>query len=441
MRNSFRFAIILPKRGDHMNDEGRSAVRKCAEIRRTAQEYRSQLMLEHNMSLLCHRSGELNQSTLLYFDVNDLYLNQDGSYILILFSVTDSPHSEGGDAGFDLFNQAFQYDLVAEIVNEVFQDHYTYHAAQIDGQLVVLVSFHFGLIHDAQMSQSFDRKAYQMIADQAYVRYGLNLAVYYSPPITGLSPISSMYHRLLNMSTLDRFLGKENFSGIFLQQPPEPKVQETIDTQPEQLAALMTAGQGADSALVSQILDQLKQSGSAPDELKQNTRDFLLQMANELQKKGIHLVISDLLLQCREALDSALDWSAVEEFVRRQLHAMEELCVNRRRLSRTRRLEEVRQYADEHLSDPSLSVSQLAERFEFNQSFLSTAFREEYGIRLSDYITEKRLDRAKELLENTTAPIREICFSCGWGSIGSFYRAYSKRFGSSPGAYRRPPRG
>ena len=421
-----------------MNDEGRSAVRKYAEIRRTAQEYRSQLMLEHNMSLLCHRSGDLNQSTLLYFDVNNLYLNRDGSFILILFSVTDSPHSEGGDAGFDLFNQAFQYDLVAEIVNEVFQDHYTYHAAQIDGQLVVLVSFHFGMIHDAQMSQSFDLKAYQMIAERAYDRYGLNLAVYYSPPVTGLAPISSMYHRLLNMSTLDRFLGKENFSGIFLQQPPEPKAQETFDMLPEQLAGLMAAGQGSDSALVPQILDQLKKSGSSPDELKQNTRDFLLQMANELQKKGIRITISELLEQCRSRLDPVLTWNAAEEYVREQLHAMEELCINRRRLSRTRRLEEVRQYADEHLSDPSLSVSQLAGQFEFNQSFLSTAFREEYGIRLSDYITEKRLLRARELLETTTAPIREICYTCGWGSIGSFYRAYSKRFGSSPGSCRRP---
>jgi AraC-like DNA-binding protein len=49
---------------------------------------------------------------------------------------------------------------------------------------------------------------------------------------------------------------------------------------------------------------------------------------------------------------------------------------------------------------------------------------------------EYRLSRAKELLTETRLPITEICFECGYESLGSFSALFRRAVGCSPREYR-----
>ena len=59
------------------------------------------------------------------------------------------------------------------------------------------------------------------------------------------------------------------------------------------------------------------------------------------------------------------------------------------------------------------------------------------GVTMRSYLTELRLRRAAELLENSDMSVTTVCFACGYSSLSHFLRAFHQKYGASPGQYRR----
>lgn len=83
-----------------------------------------------------------------------------------------------------------------------------------------------------------------------------------------------------------------------------------------------------------------------------------------------------------------------------------------------------------------LSVSELSSQMNLSARHLARIFREHLGASPAAYIEGTRLDRAKALLQNTHTPIKEVASAVGYGSVHHFSRAFSRRFGLPPGAFR-----
>jgi AraC-like DNA-binding protein len=64
-------------------------------------------------------------------------------------------------------------------------------------------------------------------------------------------------------------------------------------------------------------------------------------------------------------------------------------------------------------------------------------FKEKFGVSLTEYIMQKRLERAAELLEDSALPIEEIGFKVGFGDRSSFYHAFVRRYGIAPQQFRK----
>jgi AraC-like DNA-binding protein len=52
------------------------------------------------------------------------------------------------------------------------------------------------------------------------------------------------------------------------------------------------------------------------------------------------------------------------------------------------------------------------------------------------YLMERRIERAKELLASSTLSVTDVCFEVGFQSLGSFSTLFHKRVGASPVIYR-----
>ncbi len=97
----------------------------------------------------------------------------------------------------------------------------------------------------------------------------------------------------------------------------------------------------------------------------------------------------------------------------------------------------IRKYIDENYSNTELTVSELAVLFKTNSSYLSSQFKKEFDIGLSDYITSVRIEAAKKLLVTTNKPNTEISLLAGYSNTRTFLRAFSKAEGITPKEYRR----
>jgi AraC-like DNA-binding protein len=64
-------------------------------------------------------------------------------------------------------------------------------------------------------------------------------------------------------------------------------------------------------------------------------------------------------------------------------------------------------------------------------------FKQWLGVTPGRYLGEIRLDRAKDRLAGSAEPIVEIALGVGFSEQSAFTRAFRRRFGTSPAAYRR----
>lgn len=87
-------------------------------------------------------------------------------------------------------------------------------------------------------------------------------------------------------------------------------------------------------------------------------------------------------------------------------------------------------YLNSHLTEP-LSIEELASRFYISKYHMMRRFREETGYTIHNYISEKRLLMAQQLLKRGAA-LSQAAEQCGYQDYSTFSRAYKKQFGHAP---------
>ena len=84
-----------------------------------------------------------------------------------------------------------------------------------------------------------------------------------------------------------------------------------------------------------------------------------------------------------------------------------------------------------------ISISLLRRELGASKNVLYKCFNEFYGMTLCEYITLRRIEKAKELLEKTGDPVYLIAEKVGIGNHTYFCRLFSKQVGISPLKYRK----
>lgn len=85
----------------------------------------------------------------------------------------------------------------------------------------------------------------------------------------------------------------------------------------------------------------------------------------------------------------------------------------------------------------NLSVSELAERFGCSRRHLSRLFHQHFGLSVVGLRMEMRLLKAVSLLRDPNAKIIHVAEQSGFNHLGLFNTCFRKRFGTSPGRWRK----
>ena len=108
---------------------------------------------------------------------------------------------------------------------------------------------------------------------------------------------------------------------------------------------------------------------------------------------------------------------------------------NTSRNKESRRVQKVKQYINDHYSEP-LMLNDLADIAGMSPVAFSRFFRIRTNRTLSDYIADIRLGFAARLLVDTTKNISEICYECGFNNLSNFNRTFKNKRGSTPREFR-----
>lgn len=95
----------------------------------------------------------------------------------------------------------------------------------------------------------------------------------------------------------------------------------------------------------------------------------------------------------------------------------------------------IQDYIDHHYSE-DISRNILTDIFYLDPDYASKVFKKELGISFKNYLIQKRIDTAKDLLVNTDLPINTIADNVGYGNYSYFTRIFKKIIGATPIEYR-----
>lgn len=92
-------------------------------------------------------------------------------------------------------------------------------------------------------------------------------------------------------------------------------------------------------------------------------------------------------------------------------------------------------YVDDHYEKSGITLKSTAEYVGVNSAYLSKLFKNECGESYIDYLNNYRIEKAKELLSNTHASVKEIGYMVGFSNVQTFIRTFKKKEGVTPGRY------
>lgn len=83
-----------------------------------------------------------------------------------------------------------------------------------------------------------------------------------------------------------------------------------------------------------------------------------------------------------------------------------------------------------------LSLSNFARNLNVNSSYLSVLFKKETGKTLTEYVAQKRIERAAYLLRTTKLQVQTVAQNCGIYDVNYFAKMFKKITGKTPKEYR-----
>lgn len=94
------------------------------------------------------------------------------------------------------------------------------------------------------------------------------------------------------------------------------------------------------------------------------------------------------------------------------------------------------QLIDKYFTNPTFNISSIADMLHLSLPYLSTVFKHVTNQTLSSYLSQKRLEQAKKLLENISLSIKDVCLNSGYEDPRYFAKTFKKYTKMTPSEYR-----
>lgn len=157
-----------------------------------------------------------------------------------------------------------------------------------------------------------------------------------------------------------------------------------------------------------------------------------------LFRSELHAIVKEYPLDRRSGFDappaSLSQWhESWKTYLQDQADSLSE-----RRSPRNRKIaQDVIRFIEEHYGDPDMNLQLLAEHCRVSPANLSKIFRETMNAPITQYISDFRLERARQRIQAEEGEtIADIAQQCGFNDYPYFSKIFKKRFGMAPLEYK-----
>lgn len=179
--------------------------------------------------------------------------------------------------------------------------------------------------------------------------------------------------------------------------------------------------------------------------LQRNQMSFIRKMLERsakgilFSKQTIQQIMPRLTsLNKKQGFDSVLELLSIlhDLSVSRNMRTLSDALFSKTELSyNSRRIDSVVKYMNQNFHK-NISLSEISKLVNMTNVSFSRFFKTRTGITFMDSLLELRLGHASRLFIDTTQPVAEVAYHCGFNNISNFNRLFKKKKGCTPKEFR-----
>ncbi len=285
----------------------------------------------------------------------------------------------------------------------------------IEGDTAVIAEFSFLPEEDTMMELA------QPLYD-ALIEQDMECSVFVSRPRKGLMGISTAYQEIK-----ESMRKKKEICGIQIASP-NMEYYYPLDWESQLVRAIREGNEKRAEVILRQLYEENQRLGLS--------YTLIRRVATLLYETMRRIILEEKLpVQMFLEIEEPQYAITLEQVFDRARSTADKLCkqiTQKKQQVATNVNRSLVSYVNEHLYDPDLSLNLLSDYFSVSNASVSRIFKNTAGENFYNYITGKRMEKAKELLLINGYCPREIAAEIGYDNEYSFKRAFQRTYGISP---------
>lgn len=207
------------------------------------------------------------------------------------------------------------------------------------------------------------------------------------------------------------------------------------DAQKRMLEDLRKGDQEDLSRMMDELYDRnIRQADLSPTELERMTDELhmavrgavgeacaMSTMHYDVTRPPIPATMEEILLYYTHVLRAVMDQPGIRENSKTDNELENEVCA----------------YIEDHLYQADLSQNSVADQFGLSSKIIGNMCKNRYGTTFLQYVHERQIRRAVELLQDSSLTLEEISQQCGFSSLLTFRRNFKAIMNMNPSDFRK----
>lgn len=262
----------------------------------------------------------------------------------------------------------------------------------------------------------------------------LNITIGISEEYQPFSQIPQLYEEAVQAVNYSFFTGKEPIT--FSVEAPST-ISDTINPLPEiDYVCLERYILDCNDEQLIQFFYNIFEKIQTSNHTLNNIKIYLFDMFSRIRKMLFHLNISDYQIIENELSSIFMNAETLEELFNLLYAILLEIGKNLHTVSDEEKIQMIQQYIYDHLCDIDFNVNSISDYFHISMPTLSRFYKQKTGQNISVFISELKIDKAKEMLLKTDHSIDYIVENLAYSNTSSFIRKFKSIVGMTPGQYR-----
>ena len=169
--------------------------------------------------------------------------------------------------------------------------------------------------------------------------------------------------------------------------------------------------------------------------IKLKALEFVLRAESDMYKSGGHLYEFE---SRKNYLSDINEFATLDEIRQWFMEKIKNAAANMTTGSTDRThylVRKAQDYIEENVSR-EISLNEISEELNISSYYFSKLFKEETGEGFIEYLTKRRVEKAKEMLKDPSKSIKEVGSDCGYSDPNYFSRIFKKSTGMTPTEYK-----